>query len=240
MRVHWFQHVPFEGPGSIEDWMVDNGHDLTCTRLYAGETPPEPDAYDWLIVMGGPMSVHDEAEHPWLVTEKQAIRAAIDAGKPVLGICLGAQLIAQVLGAEVAPNKQREIGWFPLRLTQNAALSPFFADFPDVFDAFHWHGDRFDCPRRGLRMALSEGCDQQAFVYDERIVGLQFHLETTPDSARAIIDNCSQDLAPGDYVQTAAQMLAEPDRFRALNVLMSGLLDAMQRMAQRRGYPGRL
>lgn len=232
MRIQWFQHVPFEGLGSIETWVQAKGHELACTRLYADETPLEPATYDWLIVMGGPMSVGDEAEHPWLAVEKQAIRAAIDAGRPVLGICLGAQLIAHVLGAGVAPNPQREIGWFPVRLTQNAALSPMFAEFPDEFDAFHWHGDRFDSPRRGLRMALSAACDQQAFVFDERVVGLQFHLETTPDSAQAIIDNCPQDLAPGDFVQSADQILADPARFEELNRLMGKLLDGMARLVK--------
>lgn len=237
MKIRWFQHVPFEGLGSIKSWTEANGHELACTRLYAGETPPAPETYDWLIVMGGPMSVGDEAEYPWLAAEKQAIRAAIYAGRPTLGICLGAQLIAQVLGAGVGPNEQREIGWFDVKLTQNAALSPFFAEFPDKFAAFHWHGDRLDCPRRALRMAVSEACDQQAFVYNERVVGLQFHLESTPDSARSIIEHCPQDLAPGAYVQTAEVMLADPARFTRLNTLMDSLLDAMQRTAERIARP---
>ena len=179
------------------------------------------------------MSVDDEAEHPWLIEEKQAIRAAIDALKPVLGICLGAQLIARVLGAKVAANTHKEIGWFPVRLTQNAALSPFFADFNDRFDAFHWHGDRFECPRRALRMALSDACDQQAFVYEERVVGLQFHLETTPESARDIIEHCATDLDEGEYQQTAEEMLADKQRFAALNQLMAALLERMSLMAER-------
>ncbi|MGB1581063.1 MAG: type 1 glutamine amidotransferase [Nevskiales bacterium] len=234
MHIHWFQHVPFEGLGSIEDWAKQKGHSLTCTRLHVGEQPPNPDNYDWLIVMGGPMGVFDEAEHPWLAGEKQAIRAAIQAGKAVLGICLGAQLIAHVLGAEVAPNADREIGWFPVKLTQNAALSPLFAEFGAEFDAFHWHGDRFECPRRALRVALSAACNQQAFVYNERVVGLQFHLETTPDSARAIIAHCPQDLSPGPYVQTAESMLADEARFAALNVQMAQLLDGMSRLVRPR------
>ncbi len=231
MRVHWFQHVPFEGLGSIEPWLVEQGHELTCTRLYQQESPPTPEAYDWLIVMGGPMGVNDEHAHPWLAQEKQALAAAIRAGQPVLGICLGAQLIASVLGAKVSANPDREIGWFPVNLTQNAALSPLFADFDDVFDAFHWHGDRFDCPRRALRVAKSAGCDQQAFIYDERVVGLQFHLETTPVSAAALVEHCGNELVDGRYIQSAQVILAQPERFSVLNGLMAGLLTRMATLA---------
>ncbi|MDX1496504.1 MAG: type 1 glutamine amidotransferase [Salinisphaeraceae bacterium] len=205
---------------------------MSCTRWFAGEKPPTMDDYDWLIVMGGPMSVHDEADHPWLASEKQAIRAAIDAGKAVLGICLGAQLIAHVLGAEVGANTQKEIGWFPVKLTQNAALSPLFAEFNTEFDAFHWHGDRFDCPRRALRVALSKACDQQAFTYNERVVGLQFHLETTTESARAIIRYCAEDLGDGEYVQSVEAMLGDEARFTRLNTLMGQLLDGMSRLVK--------
>ena len=215
--------------------MQQQGHVLTNSRLYAGDQVPTVDDYDWLIVMGGPMSVNDEVAHPWLVAEKQAIRAAIEAGKVVLGICLGAQLIASVLGASVGQNEQKEIGWFDVRLTQNAALSPFFVDFSDSFSVFHWHGERFDLPRRALRMALSEHCDQQAFVYNERVVGLQFHLETTLGLATALIEHCGNELDEGGAaIQTGKDMLAEPERFIALNRLMDALLSQMETVAQRR------
>lgn len=229
MRVHWFQHVAFEGLGSIEPWMQAQGHELTCTRWYLDEAAPDPQAYDWLIVMGGPMGVHDEAEHPWLSTEKQALTAAIQTDKPVLGICLGAQLIADCLGARVAPNPHKEIGWFDVRLTHNAALSPIFADFNDIFEAFHWHGDRFDCPARAQRMAVSAGCDQQAFVYRGRVVGLQFHLETTAAAAAALIEHCGDELREAPGIQTAEEMLGPDERFVTLNRYMDRLL---QRMAQ--------
>ena len=233
MRVHWFQHVPFEGLGSMQAWFDEAGYTLSKTGWFAGDAAPGVDDYDWLIVMGGPMGVADEGQHPWLREEKSAIRAALDAGKPILGICLGAQLIAHVLGAEVAPNGHKEIGWFPVRLTQNAALSPFFADFPEVFDAFHWHGDRFNCPRRGLRMARSEACDQQAFVFNERVLGLQFHLETTEASAAALIEHCGDELVPAPGVMQPAQMLGDAQRFEAINRLMAALLARMAEQAER-------
>jgi GMP synthase (glutamine-hydrolysing) len=140
-----------------------------------------------------------------------------------------------VLGAKVASNGQKEIGWFDVRLTQNAALSPFFVDFKDIFPAFHWHGDRFSCPPRALRIALSAACDQQAFVYDERVLGLQFHLETTEETAQALIAHCAVELAEsGPAIQAAGQMLAQPVRFAQLNRLMDALLGRMAEAVERR------
>jgi GMP synthase-like glutamine amidotransferase len=224
MKIHWFQHVPFEGLGSIEPWLRRHGHTVAATRLYAGELPPSPDRYDWLIVMGGPMNIYEEREHPWLVAEKRAIRDAIGQGRRVLGICLGAQLIADVLGAPVTRNAQREIGWFPVELTPAGRSEPLFADFPARFEAYHWHGDTFGLPAGATQLASSAACRQQAYVWGGRVVGLQFHLETTPDSVAALIRHCGDELVPAPHVQDAAAMLAEPARFARLNTLMDGLL----------------
>jgi len=114
MRAHWFQHVSFEGLGSIELWLDSNGYEVTFTRFFESADLPDPDAIDLLVVMGGPMSVNDEDQFPWFVSEKRFIREIIESGKPVLGICLGAQLIANALGANVYPNPVKEIGWFPI------------------------------------------------------------------------------------------------------------------------------
>ncbi len=224
MRIQWFQHVPFEGLGSIEPWMRARGHVLACTRLHAGELPPPVDSYDWLIVMGGPMNIYQEHEHPWLIAEKRAIRAAIDGGRRVLGICLGAQLIADVLGAKVTRNPQKEIGWYAVERTTAAAQSSLFADFPNRFEAYHWHGDTFGLPPGAQRVAHSVACAQQAYVWGERVVGLQFHLETTPASAAELIENARDELVPAPYIQSAETMLADAARFDRLNLLMSGLL----------------
>ena len=114
MKIHYLQHVPFEGPGYIEAWASAAGHSLSRTPIYDGTPPPPPESYDWLIILGGPMSIHDEQEHPWLVSEKRYIRRVVESGKPVLGICLGAQHLAEALGARVYPNREREVGWFPV------------------------------------------------------------------------------------------------------------------------------
>lgn len=224
MRTHFFQHVPFEGPGSIEPWLRAAGHQITRTPFYSDETtlPDIPDI-DLLIVMGGPMSVNDEQQFPWLVTEKAFIRRTIDAGKPVLGICLGAQLIASAMGARVYPNPTREIGWFPVQGC--TAPGPNNFSFPSSVDVFHWHGETFDLPPGATHLASSDACQLQAFQLGASVIGLQFHLETTPASAREIVAHCSAELTPGDHVQNAATILsATQEHYRKINHLMGEVL----------------
>ncbi len=224
MKVQVFQHAPFEGIGSIQAWMEKRGARVTTTRLFAGDLPPKPSVFDWLIVMGGPMSVNDESAHSWLRPEKAAIAAAVNAGKPVLGICLGAQLIASALGARVYPNARKEIGWFPVRRVRGAE-GELARCFPESAEVFHWHGDTFDLPEGGRRFLESDACENQAFVLGDKVVGLQFHLETTPLSANLLIDNCWDEIKPGPTIQSAPDMMAQPDRFRAVNRLMDAVLD---------------
>jgi GMP synthase-like glutamine amidotransferase len=230
MHIHYLQHVPFEGLGSIEQWARQSGHALTRTRLYAGEPLPEPDAIDWLIVLGGPMGVHDDVCLPWLIEEKHLIEQAISAGRAVLGICLGAQLIAHVLGANVYRCAQEEIGWFPIEPTAQAAGTLVGRVLPPRIEAFHWHSDTFDLPTGAVHLARSAACVYQAFLYADRVLGLQFHLETTPDSAKALIDNSEDALVSARYIQQGQDMLADPTRFQRINDLMARVLD---------GLPGR-
>ncbi|MBV9468373.1 MAG: type 1 glutamine amidotransferase, partial [Abitibacteriaceae bacterium] len=143
MRIHSFQHVPFEGLASIEAWATSRGHTLSASKFYNSEPLPQIEEIDWLIVMGGPMNIYEENKYPWLVPEKHFIKQAIDRQKPVLGICLGAQLIADVLGAKVTRNPSVEIGWFPIQLTAAALNSPLFSFLPSQFPVLHWHGDTF-------------------------------------------------------------------------------------------------
>ena len=224
MRVHVLQHVPFEGLGSIESWLVDNGHTLSSTHLYEQEALPDITAFDMLIVMGGPMGIYDYHEHPWLKPEKKFIRACIDAGKPVLGICLGAQLIADVLGGKVTRNPEKEIGWFSIEVTaegRDTAIGPLLAEADDVF---HWHGDTFAIPPGAIHLARSDACEHQAFLYDGHVLGLQFHLEVTPAGAAALCSECAHELVPARYVQTANEILAPAGYFQHINQLMQGIL----------------
>ena len=222
MRIHWFQHVAFEGLGSIEPWLLARGHALSVTRWWAGEAAPTADAFDALIVMGGPMNIHEHAAHPWLVAEKAAIGEAILAGKPVLGICLGAQLIADVLGGEVTRNAEREIGWWPVRSvgptageTDDAAAARFA--LPEETMVLHWHGDTFTLPPGAVRLARSEACEQQAFVWGGgRVLALQFHLEMDAAAIGAIADACAGELADGGrWVRPADALAADAEKHGA-------------------------
>jgi GMP synthase-like glutamine amidotransferase len=228
MRVHWLQHVPFEGLGSMEPWLRARANGLTCTPLQRGAQLPAPGDLDWLVVMGGPMGVYDEAEHPWLAAEKRLVRSAVEAGKVVLGVCLGAQLIAASLGAAVRRNPEREIGWFPVEPTGAAGASAFAAHFERPLEVFHWHGDTFELPAGAVHLARSEACANQAFALGERVLGLQFHLETTPESARALIEGCRDELAPGRFVQSEREMLASAERFARINRVMQGVLETLE------------
>lgn len=228
MRVSYLQHVPFEDLAAIEPWLAERQHCITPTRLFAGEKLPATSDFDWLIVMGGPMGANDDRLYAWLHPEKALIKAAIDEGKTVLGICLGAQLIAAALGARVYPNSQREIGWFPITRTTDAIGVGLGSVFPSQCDVFHWHGDTFDLPPGTTRLASSEACLNQAFCMGDKILGLQFHLETTPQSASRMISNLSDELASGGgYVQTSQQILSTPERFDRANELMAEALSTL-------------
>ena len=223
MRVHYLQHVPFEGLGSMEPWFKEASWEITSTPFFESATLPDLDQVDLLVAMGGPMSVNDEREFPWLVTEKRFIGEAIEAGKAVLGVCLGAQLIASAMGARVYGNRFKEIGWFPIQGMAPAADQGF--RFPSSVEVFHWHGETFDLPPGAVHMARSAGCENQAFQLGRSVIGLQFHLETTPESAQALVSNCRAELSPSKYVQSETTILgASPGRYGAINGLMAEVL----------------
>lgn len=228
MRVHVLQHVPFEPPGAVEQWAADRGHDCTITHLHAGESLPAVEDLDWLVVLGGPMGVHDTEEYPWLAAERALVADAIDADRAVLGICLGAQQVAAALGADVYPASTPEIGWFPIEATAEASGSPLFDALGDSYDALHWHGDTFDLPEGATRMARTEACPNQAFVYDDRVVGLQFHLESTPDAVAELLAN-TDDLPAGPRVQDASTIRDGTHRTAALEPRLYALLDNLER-----------
>lgn len=228
MRTHYLQHVPFEGLGSIESWLRERDAVITATRLYEPHRFPDLADFDRLIVMGGPMGVHDASFYPWLAPEKAFLKAAMDAGKVVLGICLGAQLIADALGAAVEKNAHREIGWFPVTRATEAERTIIGPALPERFEAFHWHGDRFHLPDRAIPLASSEACPDQGFILDNRVVGLQFHLETTPISAAALVENCGGELDGSRFVQSAADILSDSGRFDTINTIMADVLTRLE------------
>ncbi len=229
MRIHYLQHVPFEDLANIEAWAKKKGHEVSGTMLFQDEPLPALEEFDWLIVMGGPMNIYEHDKYPWLAREKEFIRRAIDADKIVLGICLGAQFMADVLGGKVRKNEQKEIGWFSVRLTADAMRSPVFRVLPEEFVAFHWHGDTFDIPPGAIRMAESQACKNQAFVMG-KAVGLQFHLESSMDSIDHLILNCSDELKDGKYVQRPKELLSHLDRFPEIRILMEVFLSNMEKV----------
>jgi GMP synthase-like glutamine amidotransferase len=222
MNVHVLQHVSFEGLGSIADWLAARRAKISQTRFYEAPHLPDLNSIGMIIIMGGPMSVNDEDKYPWLVYEKQFIRDAVMRGIPVLGICLGAQLIASAMGARVYPNPVKEIGWFPIR----AVPTPVgILHLPEEFSAFHWHGETFDLPAGAVHLAKSDACENQAFQLNRNVIGLQFHLETTIESAAALMDNCRDELVAGSYVQSETALRSVPlSAYQEINVVMNDVL----------------
>ncbi len=228
MRAHCFQHLPFEGLGSMEEYFRQKNIPLTSTQFHLGQSLPSIDSFDWLIIMGGAMSANDDAEFPWLTEEKRYIKKAIDAGKVVIGVCLGAQLIAASLGAKVYRNKQKEIGWFDLTPTKYAQKTILADCFSQKLEVFHWHGDTFDLPKDAVLLASSEVTKNQGFIIGTKVVGFQFHLETTYNSAKDLIDNFSDELNGGKYIQNASKMLSDLSRFEKINNIMAKILDRLR------------
>lgn len=228
MHIHCLQHVDFEHAAAIGDWAVARGHTLSSGGFYAGDSPPAPQELDWLVLMGGPMSTYDEQLLPWLREEKRYLQAVLQAGARMLGICLGAQLLAELLGATVGRNPFKEIGWLPVRLSMEALEHPFFRDVPKEFTAFHWHGDTFSLPQNAVPLGSSEGCATQGFLWRQRVLGLQFHLESTPESVEALIENCQEDITPGPYVQQPHVMRQGLEHVASMRPVLEILLQRLE------------
>ncbi|MFK5925866.1 MAG: type 1 glutamine amidotransferase [Desulfuromusa sp.] len=229
MNIHSLQHVPFEGLGSIEAALKAGGHNLSSTHLYKNQPLPSIEEIDWLIVMGGPMGIYDEVDYPWLKPEKEFILQAVKTGRIVLGICLGAQLIATVLGAKVYKNRHKEIGWFTIDRSPEIDTTILSSAFPEQAEVFHWHGDTFDVPAGAKLLASSRACRFQGFILNDRVVGLQFHLETTPELVQQLISNSADELDGSPYVQSEQEMLENPQRFLRINQIMAAMLESLEK-----------
>ncbi len=206
MHIHVIKHVPFEGPAAIEQWASNNSLSLTITRQYAGDILPTDHRYSLLVIMGGPMSVSQENAYPWLKDEKKFIEEAIISGKKILGICLGAQMIASVMGARVRKHIRKEIGWFPVYVVKESLGAQSLVELPEVIPVFHWHGEIFEIPKGCVHVARSAACENQCFTYEDRVVAMQFHLEMTPTGVKKIISECGGELTKDKYVQSAEEI----------------------------------
>ncbi len=207
MRITCLQHVPFEGPGNIETWAGERGHAFRIVRLYDGERLPDLNSFELLVVMGGPMSVHDEAEYEWLRPEKALVAQCLKQNKFVLGVCLGSQLLAEALGTPVYRNRVKEIGWFPIQMLPEASGSFSIPGLPATLDVLHWHGETYSLPPGCVHLAKSEGCAVQAFEHPSAL-GLQFHLEATAKGLEALISHCGDEIGGGPYEQPPDAILS--------------------------------
>ncbi|HEY3324413.1 MAG TPA: gamma-glutamyl-gamma-aminobutyrate hydrolase family protein [Planctomycetota bacterium] len=179
-KVLVLQHVACETPGIIADALESAGLSIKTIRCDKGERIPRSlSKFAGLVVMGGPQSVYEQDKFPFLKKELHLIWSALDAQKPILGVCLGSQLLAAALGAEVRPGKQKEIGWFPVKLTKQAKHDVLFAGIRSPLTPLHWHGDVFDLPAGATRLASSDLTSVQAFRFGSNAYGLLFHLEVT-------------------------------------------------------------
>lgn len=204
MKTLIFQHTAEEAPGSLVNWLEDRRFEYHVHHTYKGLPFPKAEDFSWLVVLGGPMNVDDEAKHPWLKEEKKFVRDWLMAAKPILGICLGGQMLAQALGGSVTKNKQREIGFHPV--TRGPDEHPAFRRWPVTFPVFQWHEDRFTLPNGCVSLMTSPACEHQAFAKDHRTLGLQFH----PESVEKWILENYQDFEPmpgEEFVQSKAQCL---------------------------------
>jgi GMP synthase (glutamine-hydrolysing) len=207
MKIHAIHHVAYEGLGLIDEWITENNIEISYSRMYDSPALPPVDQFDGLIIMGGPMSVSDEQEFPWLKDEKALISSAIEEQKKVLGICLGSQLVAECLGSKVYKNHTQEIGWFPVKKT--FLFHSWFTIFDEKEEEvmFHWHNDTYDIPEGAVRLFKSDACENQAFQYDDHVLALQFHPEMNLNIVESLLQFHGNGLVPKRYVQNAEKIL---------------------------------
>lgn len=208
MKIHCLQHVAFETPGIIVEWAGINNTVITYTYFFE-ETFALPSLtdFDVLLIMGGYMNVDEEERFPWLKQEKRFIKDAIDAGKKIIGICLGSQLIAAALRCAVYKGKEKEIGFFPVQFSNEAKSNRLFDHFTSPYPLFHWHGDTFDRPENATIMASTNVCKHQAYFIDPNILGLQFHLEMDEAIIEQVLLHDEDELKEqGTYIQSAGEI----------------------------------
>ncbi|MCO6430756.1 MAG: amidotransferase [Deltaproteobacteria bacterium] len=222
MRIGCLQHVSFETAGAIETWATSRRAHLFSVALYDDQPVPSVKDLDALIIMGGPMSVNEGAKFPYLSAEKLLVKECLERQKKVLGICLGAQIIASALGSKVFSNKEREIGWLPITVSEPEGFLASLGDLPSVF---HWHGETFDLPAGAVHLASSVACHNQAFSYGENILALQFHLEVTSDGIDALMHHCHTDLGSGQFAQTADEIIRGKEHLPVMHDRLQLVLD---------------
>lgn len=232
MHIHFIIHEHFEAPGAYEIWGKSRGCSLSYTRVYQGDPLPEALGHtDLLIIMGGPQSPATTREEcPWFdaQAEKALISRAIEAGKTVIGVCLGSQLIGEALGAAFCHSPEKEIGKFPVRLTDAGKANPLFEGFGSVLNVGHWHNDMPGLTPQAKVLAYSEGCPRQIVQYSERVYGFQCHMELTPEVVELLIEHSQNDLLRAGefrFVETAEKLRSHD--YREMNQVLFSFLDKL-------------
>jgi len=209
-KVLVLQHAESENLGTIEDALKTGGAAFHYVRTFDGESiPHDADGSSGLIVMGGPMGVYETDRFPFLVQEMKLIEAFLQAQKPILGVCLGSQLLAAALGATVRKGRKKEIGWFPIQLSAAGEQDALWADQPSRFVAYHWHGDIFDLPKGAVALASSDITPVQSFRFGERAYGILFHLEVTERHIGKMLDEFADEIRQENL--NAAEILKQAE-----------------------------
>lgn len=223
MKIAYIQHVAYEDLGVIDVWAQERGFTLTAYKPFLGDALPAMHEFDWLIILGGPQSALDVDKIDYLQREVDFIQKAFIAEKPILGICLGAQLMGVARGGCAARSPEKEMGCFPIELTQDAKHDPIFNSFPEQFESLHWHSDMIGLPDDAVVLAKSAGCPHQVVRFAKNAYGLQCHLEFNQPRMQKLIDKAYHELTPSTYLQSKEQILQT--NFSAVNQMMLQFLE---------------
>lgn len=223
MKCHIILHADFEPAGAIVPWVKHKKMSVEFYRPYAGDELPEVHTNEPVIVMGGPQNAKDYQQYPYLAKEVDWMKKLLKKNHPFIGVCLGAQLIAESLGAKTEQSPEKEVGTFNLTLTEAGKRHPYLQHLPDTFPVFHWHNDMPGLPNGAEILATSEGCPRQIIEFSPSILGFQCHFEMTPSVAKGLLDHAKGDLTSGRFINDAQQILTSD--FTQMNLWLFHILD---------------
>ena len=221
MKIHYLQHDDLVQACTIEQWAIEQGILISNTQVHKGEAFPDTSDFDLLIILGGRMGAYEEDAYPWLIDEKAFIKRAIAENKYALGVCLGAQILANVLGGIVYPHVHKEIGWWPVYFSPQIE-GTLLQGLPDMVHLFEFHGDTFKLPAGVKLLASSAGCENQAFMYKDRVLAVQFHPEVSVEKTKVLAQAVGN--VEGPYSQLAAHYMNEQAYFEQSKEVMFTIL----------------